>query len=83
MTERNRDSTENTPERAELGRERTEASPPPGAGVVNSTRTGQANSENPVLRTDREAGDVLGDRLLEKDLDENARRGKGMKGSSS
>ncbi|HEV2146104.1 MAG TPA: hypothetical protein VGR37_01670 [Longimicrobiaceae bacterium] len=40
---------------------------------MNSGRAGQSVSENPVLRTGRSAGDVLGDRLLEGDLDEDAR----------
>lgn len=58
---KNRDSADRT-----TGKEPSEKSTgdaldaaPPGSGIINSSRSGQAVSENPVLRADRDVADVL------------------------
>lgn len=42
-----------------------EEAPPPGAGVINNSRSGQGVSDNPVIRARRDAGDVLADEVRE------------------
>jgi hypothetical protein len=51
-------------EGAQLGRTRSESSPPPGAGVLNSDGSATVASENAVQRLNRDAGDVLADETL-------------------
>lgn len=38
---------------------------PPGSGIINNSRSGQAVSQNPVTRVGRDAGDVLADEVRE------------------
>lgn len=47
----------------EISAEEALESAPPGSGVINSSRSGQAVSENPVIRADRDTGDVLAEQV--------------------
>ncbi len=67
MAERDRNQeTEGTSrdEGAQLGRTRSENSPPPGAGVLNSDGSATGATENAMQRLNRDAGDVLADQVL-------------------
>lgn len=59
--------------------ERSDASttPPPGTGRINSSRSGQAVSDNPVLRVDRDAGDVLAENVREEGRGDRSSKGEG------
>ncbi|CAN5769878.1 hypothetical protein BH23GEM3_BH23GEM3_07120 [soil metagenome] len=51
-------------------RSTSEETPPPGAGVINNSRSGQGVADNPVIRARRDAGDKLADRVREEGPDD-------------
>lgn len=62
-------TSENPGQQPGPDRSETDIPPPPGAGRINSSRSGQSVSENPVLRAGRDAGDILANNVREESSD--------------